>query len=143
MNSQQLTLVVSSDPDKDQVFAEVFHKEKQIARIFQEGQIFKIGLLSTTGLGSIPVIELLDVLNRARSSLQAAMGFEIMIASLPDRERVVAELSYRNAQWAEISQETDTLLIQFYPHPRRPYWQFSYDDAIDQLMAAKKKLLCE
>lgn len=68
--------------------------------------------------------------------------FRITIASLPDRERLVAEILYEGVQWAEISQETDNaLIIQFYSHPRKKYWEFTYDEALQILEQAKKKLL--
>lgn len=68
-------------------------------------------------------------------------NFKIIIASLPDREYPVAEISYDNVQWAEISQETDDLVIQFYPHPNKKCWEFQLDEAIAVLEMAKKKLL--
>lgn len=68
--------------------------------------------------------------------------FRITIASLPDREEVVAEVFYDNVQWAEISQESDELLIQFYPHPRKEYWEFPAEEALQALQQAKDKLLC-
>ena len=68
-------------------------------------------------------------------------GFEITIASLPDRERVVAEIYYDNFQWVEISQETNELLIQFYSHPKQDHWEFQLDEAVTVLQEAKKALL--
>ena len=50
--------------------------------------------------------------------------FRITIASLPDRERLVAEIIYDGVQWAEISQETDEVVVQFYSHPNQEYWEF-------------------
>lgn len=68
--------------------------------------------------------------------------FRITIASLPDRERLVAEILYEGVQWAEISQEKDDeLIIQLYPHPREKHWEFPYDDALRTLEEAKNKLL--
>jgi hypothetical protein len=68
--------------------------------------------------------------------------FRITIASLPDREHLVAEILYEDVQWAEISQETDKkIIIQFYSHPRKKYWEFSFDEAVQILEKAKKKLL--
>lgn len=68
--------------------------------------------------------------------------FRITIVSLPDRERLVAEILYEGVQWAEISQETDDgLIIQFYSHPREKYWKFPYDEAVQILEQAKNKLL--
>ncbi len=51
--------------------------------------------------------------------------FDITIASLPDRENLVAEILYDGVQQAEISQETEALIIQLYPHPRQEYWKSS------------------
>ena len=67
--------------------------------------------------------------------------FEIIIASLPNKERLVAEIYYDNMYWVQISQETDELVIQFYPHPRQTYWEFSLDEALEILNRAKSKLL--
>ena len=69
--------------------------------------------------------------------------FRITIASLPDRERLVAEILYNGVQWAEISHETDDVVVQFYPHPRQEYWEFQYDEAMEALEKAKKHLLEE
>lgn len=75
--------------------------------------------------------------------LETVNKFEIIIASLPDRERPVAEIAYENVQWVEISQETDEIIIQFYPHPKKKYWEFQFDEAMKILQKAKKKLLNE
>jgi hypothetical protein len=67
--------------------------------------------------------------------------FRISIASLPDRENLVAEICYEGVQWVEISQETNETIIQFYSHPRQDYWEFILDDALEILAQAKKRLL--
>ena len=67
--------------------------------------------------------------------------FEILIASLPHRERLVAEIYYNNVYWVQISQEKEELVIQFYPHPDEKYWEFSLDEALKILEQAKSKLL--
>ncbi len=68
--------------------------------------------------------------------------FYIVVASLPDRENLVAEICYKGVQWVEINQElTDEMIIQFYPHPRQDYWEFSLDDALAALEHAKQRLL--
>ena len=67
--------------------------------------------------------------------------FRITIASLPDREYLVSEILYDGVQWAEISQETNKLIVQFYPHPRQEYWEFSLDEAMEALQQAKKELI--
>ncbi|NGX48222.1 MAG: hypothetical protein K1000chlam3_01612 [Chlamydiae bacterium] len=67
--------------------------------------------------------------------------FRITIASLPDREEIEAEILYDGVQWAEISQETDELVVQFYSHPRQKFWEFPLDEALEAPEKAKKKLL--
>jgi hypothetical protein len=67
--------------------------------------------------------------------------FEILIASLPHRERLVAEIYYDNMYWAQISQEEEELIVQFYSHPTEKYWVFSFEEAVKILEQAKNKLL--
>jgi hypothetical protein len=67
--------------------------------------------------------------------------FHISIASLPNRENLVAEIFYEGVQWVEISQETNETIIQFYAHPRQDHWEFILDDALEALTQAKKRLL--
>ena len=67
--------------------------------------------------------------------------FRVTIGSVPDRENLVADIFYEGVQWAEISQETEKLLIQFYSHPREEYWEFPLDEALKVLEEAKKKFL--
>jgi len=69
--------------------------------------------------------------------------FRITIASPPDRELLVAEIIYDGVQWAEVSQDTGELIVQFYSHPRLKCWEFPFDDAFAALMKAKKRLLGE
>jgi hypothetical protein len=67
--------------------------------------------------------------------------FRITIASLPDRERLVAEIVYEGVQWAEISDEEEgVLIVQFYPHPTKRNWEFPCDEAIRVLEKARDRL---
>ena len=67
--------------------------------------------------------------------------FHIDIASLPDRENLVAEIFYKKDQWAEISQElSDEMIAQFYAHPKQNPWEFPLEDALAALEEAKKRL---
>ena len=68
-------------------------------------------------------------------------SFRITVASLPDRENLVAEISYKGEQWVEISQETGEFLIQFYSPDDDDYWEFSFNEAMEVLEKAKEKLL--
>jgi len=67
--------------------------------------------------------------------------FEIIIASLPYRERLVAEIYYDNMYWVQISQEEEELIVQFYSHPIEKYWAFSFEEALKVLEQARNKLL--
>ena len=67
--------------------------------------------------------------------------FEILIVTLPNRERPVAEMYYNNMYWVQISQEIDDLLIQFYAHPNKKCWEFQIDEALEVIEKAKKKLI--
>lgn len=68
-------------------------------------------------------------------------NFEIIISTLPHKERPIAEIYYKNMYWAQISQETDDLAINFYSHPIKKCWEFSFDQAMQILEQAKDKLL--
>lgn len=67
--------------------------------------------------------------------------FRITVGSVPDRENLVADIIYDGFQWAEISQETDKLVIQFYSHPQKKYWEFPLDEALAAISKARKDLL--
>ena len=67
--------------------------------------------------------------------------FRVMIADLPDRENLVAEIVYDHVHWAEISKEGEEVMIQFYSHPRQRYWEFPLEDALAALEKAKKRFL--
>ena len=67
--------------------------------------------------------------------------FRITIVSLPDRENLVAEISYKNKQVAEISQETNELLIQIYSCKDKNHWEFSLEEFQKNIEKAKRRLL--
>lgn len=67
--------------------------------------------------------------------------FSITVASLPNRDQLVAEIFYEDVQWVEISQDTGKLIIEFYPHPTLECWQFPLDQALEALQKAKKRLV--
>ena len=68
-------------------------------------------------------------------------NFRITINSLPDRENLVAEIYYKHYQLAEISQESDELLIQIYSHKNEEYWEFSLEKFQKVVEEAKQKLI--
>ena len=66
---------------------------------------------------------------------------EISISSPPDREKLVAEISFGGIQWAEINQEHETLAVEFYARPDGEPWRIEYQEAIEALEYAKKRLV--
>ena len=67
--------------------------------------------------------------------------FRIEVADIPTRENLVAEIFYKGEQWVEISQEHGELIIQFYSPEEDDYWEFPFNEAMEALEKAKKKLL--
>ena len=69
-------------------------------------------------------------------------NFRITIASLPDRENLVAEISYKNRQVAEINQEGEELIIQLYaPCKEKKCWEFSLEEFQKVVEEAKQRLI--
>jgi hypothetical protein len=67
----------------------------------------------------------------------------ISISSPPDREKLVAEISFGDEQWAEINQEREALEVEFYPRPDGEPWRIDYQDALSALNEAKRRLIGE
>ena len=67
--------------------------------------------------------------------------FEIIIASLPDRENLVAEIFYKNTEWVEISAETPhKYVVCFCNTDDGNYWEFPFEEAMDVFQQAKDML---
>lgn len=64
--------------------------------------------------------------------------FQILIASVPDREKIVAEIWFDNNLVAEINQEGKEFEIDLYPAQRLSFRQSDFLDAVE---VAKKKLI--
>ena len=64
----------------------------------------------------------------------------IDLASPPDRERLVAQISYDREQWAEIHQVAGSLTLELYPRPDGKPWEFSFDEALTALLHAQNRL---
>jgi hypothetical protein len=67
--------------------------------------------------------------------------FEFVIASTPDREKVICEIYYQNELIGEISQETSELLLEIYPSTVQKWWAiplFQFQTALEE---AKTHLL--
>jgi hypothetical protein len=59
----------------------------------------------------------------------------------PDREKLVADISFDGIQWAEINQERDSLEVEFYPRPDGLPWRIDFQLALRALDDAKRKLV--
>ena len=66
--------------------------------------------------------------------------FRITIASPPDREKLVAMIDVGDEQWAEVSQETAELQIEFYARRDGKPWALSLSEAQAAIDAAKARL---
>lgn len=69
--------------------------------------------------------------------------FKILVASPPDREKLVAMIDYGNEQWVEINQERENLVVEFYPRVDGKPWTFDLDEAMTALTQAKVRLVGE
>jgi hypothetical protein len=63
------------------------------------------------------------------------------MSSPPDREKLVADIMFENEQWAELNQEQKELQVEFYARQSGEPWVFNFNDALDALERARKKLL--
>lgn len=66
--------------------------------------------------------------------------YHVDISSPPDREKLVAEISFNNCQWAELNQEGTELQLEFYPRPDGKPWNISLQAVEEALKAAKERL---
>jgi hypothetical protein len=66
--------------------------------------------------------------------------FLIEIASVPDREYLVAEIWYNEQMIAEVNQEKGDLVVEFYMKEKI---SFNYDSFCEALQQAREKLLKE
>jgi hypothetical protein len=55
----------------------------------------------------------------------------------------VAEIFFDNVQWAEVSQEDNTLEVEFYPRPDKQPWKLGLSSAINALNQAEHKLIAQ
>jgi hypothetical protein len=71
------------------------------------------------------------------------MKITVQIASVFDRNNLVAELWYEDEQWGEISQETENPILEIYPRNNRKndrIWSFDLTEIIEKLTDAQKRI---
>lgn len=69
-------------------------------------------------------------------------NFLIQIASVPYRDKLIAEIQYNNYIIAELNQERDEVRIEVFSYDDLSV-DFSVDDFIETIKAAKRKLVGE
>jgi hypothetical protein len=84
-------------------------------------------------------------LSRGKKILEERLEvlFENAILTYPDFEEPLVEITYQSITWVEISQETERLVMEMFTQKPKGYWEFSLDKAIEEIIKAKKRLLCE
>lgn len=65
----------------------------------------------------------------------------LVIASVPDRDGVVAEIWLGDAQVAELSTDSGPLRLELYLNPSGQPWRLDYEEFIEMLTRAKERLL--
>ena len=65
----------------------------------------------------------------------------VTIASLPDRDNLVAELWCQDELWGELSQQQGELKLEIYPTPNGQTWNLGYEELISAIQLAKNKLI--
>lgn len=68
-------------------------------------------------------------------------SFHITVASVPDREELVAEIFFDDVQVAELNTEFGDLLIELYPRPDRKAWCLDAEQFLQAVVEAKIALL--
>ena len=67
-------------------------------------------------------------------------GFEIILASVPDRDDLVAEIWRGDAQFAEVRLDVEQFLVEVYKNPNDLKWTFDHSELVGALNAAKSRL---
>lgn len=65
---------------------------------------------------------------------------EVVLASVPDREDLVAKIWIEGSQLAEVRRDGHEFLVEVYPHSSGAIWHLRHCDLIDLLNAAKQKI---
>jgi len=65
----------------------------------------------------------------------------VSLCSPPDREKLVAHISFENILWAELNQEGTELRIEFYARPDSKPWNISLAEAEAAIRLAKQRLV--
>lgn len=155
-NKKGLELVISSDPQYEELCSEIYVDGQFVAIITREHglekAIVQIYPPSNAQHWTFAYSDFLNILNKARDSLVKTdeirkppknperEKFQITVASLPHREELAAKIYYENEQWVEISNENDELIIRIYPASETECWEFPLEEALEALEQAKRKL---
>ena len=67
-------------------------------------------------------------------------SFSINLASLPDRDSVVAEIGREKHLLAELRREAGALRLQLYSGPNGAPWDVPHEELVQALMPAQQQL---
>lgn len=65
----------------------------------------------------------------------------VLIAGIPDRDDLIAELWCGDLLWAELSREHDAFVLTVYPRPDHTPWLLPFDDVRAVLVQAQRALV--
>ena len=82
-------------------------------------------------------------LNLNLNKYSSMTNIMITLASVPDRDSLVAELWCGDTQLAELFQDGEKFLLEFYAPPHGTLLQLPYDDVLQALILAKQRLTVE
>ena len=68
--------------------------------------------------------------------------FEFTVVSASEREKLTCEIYYKNELIAEISQETEQLILEIYPSQKNQWWEIPLC-AFQQALEDAKKFLSD
>ena len=69
------------------------------------------------------------------------VGLHYIIADLPDREELVAELWLDHEEWGEISKENGEVVLELYPRGDGEPWRFPSEEAERLINLARRDLV--
>jgi hypothetical protein len=70
-------------------------------------------------------------------------GLTIEIASVPDRDQLVAEIWAGQDQFAELRHEGGSLVLQVFAPPNGGAWDLAFEQVMSALATAKERLAGE
>ena len=159
---EKFCITVASLPDREHLVSEIMYEHRQWLEISEETEVFLVQFYwyPDQKYWEFSLDEALQIIEQAAQRLidipiadeykhlfpkQTYQGFtgvfRINIADHPQNRHVVVEVFCDEIRWVKISEETENLMIRFYPHPTQDCWEIPYKKVMEVLLEAKKRLL--